>query len=249
MFKIISCGWQCAQFLEQTLQSVYDQTVKDWQCAIIYDKSDDNGADLIMKFCDTHPGRWTGRFNEQQNYAAHNQWEALQILSPTDDDIVIWLDLDGDMLAHPSVLDNLLTAYSDGTPLLTYGSYQAVPEPPEPPRILPYPDDVVASNSYRQDALYNGPRFNHLRTMKGRIANNIPEDLFKWPDGSWYMSGQDYIFMLSGLELAGGRYKVLPEILHIYNDANPLADNKVHGQETHRCDVDFMSKPPLKRLP
>jgi hypothetical protein len=247
MFKIISCGWQCAQFLDQTIASVLTQERKDWEMQVIYDLSTDGGECALWAW-DRMDRRINVACNDQQNFAAHNQWEALQLLYPEDDDIVIWLDLDGDQFAHPNVLNVVESYYQDDT-LLTYGSYRAVPEPPEPPRIMPYPDDVVASNRYRQDALYNGPRFNHLRTMKGKVAKSIPEDLFKWPDGSWYVSGQDYIFMLAGLERAGGRYKVIPDILHIYNDANPLADNKAHGQETHKCDLDFMSKPPLERLP
>ena len=243
MFKIISCGWQCDKVLGGTIQSVLEQRRDDWEMQIMYDLSDDDGAASIA-----HYGSQDSRIhyvcNENQNYAAHNQYAAVQLLDPDDDDILIWLDLDGDRLAHPYVLDRVAEAYADGRTLLTYGSYQALVSK-EPPRILPIPEEVVVQNTYREDALYNGIRVNHLRTMKGRVAKSIPEDAFKWPDGNWYISGQDYIWMISGLERVAGRYKIIPDILMIYNDDNPFADNKMHGQETHKCDLDFMSRPAL----
>lgn len=243
MFKIISCGWNCAKFMEQTLSSVRSQTVQDWQQCIIYDLSDDHGADLLRAWT-AQDSRYILQCNDQQNYAAHNQFTALQLLDPADDDIVVWLDLDGDMLAYPGALARVAEAYEDGRTLLTYGSYQAMVSK-EPPRILPIPEEVVVQNTYREDARYNGIRVNHLRTMKGRVAKSIPEEAFKWPDGNWYISGQDYIFMISGLERVAGRYKIIEDVLMIYNDDNPYNDNKVHDQETHLCDVDFMSRPPL----
>jgi glycosyltransferase involved in cell wall biosynthesis len=252
MFKIISVGWQCAQFMEQTLQSVEDQIRDDWEMMVVYDRSTDNGAELLADWSNGHlpPGKREYLINPDQQYAPHNQYTALQYLNPADDDIVIWLDLDGDMLAHPGVLDRVAQAYADGTTLLTYGTYRAVPDPGTPPPISLVPPDVVARNSYRIDALYNGPRFNHLRTMKGCVAKSIPLASFQWRQqpGNWYRSGADYLWMISGLERAGGKYQLIPDILVIYNDANPLQDNKNNGQETTQCDIDFLNGVPLAPL-
>lgn len=250
MFKIISVGWNCAPFLTQTIMSVQAQTVTDWQHAIVYDKSDDNGMDILLQLAEVEP-RILLRLNAQQNYAPHNQYEALQMLAPEPDDIVVWLDLDGDCLAHPKVLQHVADEYADGVTLLTYGTYHANPCPSTPPPISPIPDDVTANGTHRKDALYNGPRFNHLRTMKGKIANSIPVQSFQWRQqpGKWYLSGADYLWMISGLELARERYKLIPEILVQYNDANPYQDNKMHMEETSACDIDFLNGVPLARLP
>jgi Glycosyl transferase family 2 len=249
MFKIVSVGWQCAQFLNQTLASIVVQTRDDWEVQVVYDLSADNGADLLRAWSSVDP-RIKITLNVQQNYAPHNQYEALQKHELADDDIVIWLDLDGDRLAHPDVLQRVSEAYADGTTLLTYGTYRAIPDPGTPPPISLVPNDVVVQNTYRHDALYNGPRFNHLRTMKGIVAKSIPIESFHWrgQPGKWYISGADYLWMISGLERAAGRYQIIPDILVIYNDANPLADNKCHMQETSDCDVDFLNGVPLARL-
>lgn len=235
----------------QTLDSVASQTRDDWQFMGVYDKSDDEGAIKLWNWCDRDPMRRNFLLNvEHQLFAPRNQYEGLQRLGVEDDDIVIWLDMDGDMLAHPDVLQRVAEAYDDGVTLLTYGTYRAVPDPGTPPPITYYPADVVANNGYRQDALYNGPRFNHLRTMKGKVVNSIPLQSFQWRQrpGDWYMSGADYLWMISGLERAGGRYKLLDEVLLVYNDANPFADNKMHMHETSACDIDFLGGVPLAAL-
>jgi glycosyltransferase involved in cell wall biosynthesis len=251
MFKIISVGWQCAQFLERTLQSVENQTVRDWEMMIVYDNSTDNGAELIEQWATDHNpffgGRYHYQLNSDQRFAVRNQYEGLEALDPADDDIIVFLDLDGDQLAHASVLDNLLTAYSDGTTLLTYGNYEPVPHVDTCPPAVAFPDDVVASVGYRHYILSGaGSCFNHLRTMKGKVFKAIPEDRFHWANSDeWYQNGTDYVFMVNGLELVGGKYKCLTEVLCLYNHDNPLADNITHPAATHQGVQDMLARPPL----
>ena len=159
--------------------------------------------------------------------------------------MVVWLDLDGDRFAHPSVLDNLMTAYSDGETLLTYGNYRPDPDHGTCPPAIPFPLEVVVNNSYREFIRTGGCNFNHLRTMKGRVAREITPELLSWPDGEWYEAGADYLFMVNGLELAGGRYKCLDEVLCIYNHANPRADNLTHPELTNRCVFSMLGRQPL----
>ena len=246
MFKIISAGWKCAQWMEQTIFSVTTQTVHDWQMQIMYDGGD-NGDRTLATLTEHYP-QINYVVNDEQRFAVRNQYEGLKALNPADDDIIVFLDLDGDQLAHASVLDNLLTAYSGDT-LVTYGSYRPVPDEGTSPPAIPFPIDVVVSNSYRAYVRHepNPCCFNHLRTMKGRVFNSIPEDQFKWDDGSWYTIGADYVFMLPALELAGGRYKCLSETLLLYNHDNPNADWRINPD--HGCVSDLLNRYPLEPLP
>ena len=250
MFKIISVGWTCAPFIVQTLRSVEEQSHEDWEIFIGYDQSQDLGAEIIARWCADRPrdSRWRYLCNPDQRFAVQNQVEGIQSLSPDDEDIIVFLDLDGDQLANSNVLQRLADYYADNT-LVTYGNYRPEPDPgtTTPPR--PVPQDVVDNNSYRQYILQSGCFFNHLRTMKGKVFKAIPESYFKWPDGTWYTAGTDYTFMLAAMELAGGRYKCIEETLLIYNHANPLADNLVHPGTTNECVLDTLSRPPLQRLP
>jgi len=183
----------------------------------------------------------------RQQFAVQNQVEAIAALAPEDDDIVVFLDLDGDMFAHPDVLAHLGTYYADGT-LVTYGSYRPVPYAATCSPAIPFPPEVVKANAYRKHMLTSGCCFNHLRTMKGRVVKAIPLDRFHWPDGRWYQAGTDYIFMTAALELAGGRYKCVEEILLHYNHANPNADNLSHPAVADACTQNTLRRPPLEAL-
>jgi glycosyltransferase involved in cell wall biosynthesis len=251
-FRIVSCGWNCAPFLEWTLQSVEEQSIADWEIFIIDDASDDPlQAQKIRDWCKprTFAGdkRWRFRINDLNLGTPRNQYYGILLMNPAPEDIIVFLDLDGDRLAHPDVLKNLLEYYSDGT-LVTYGSYRPVPDLGTSTPARAFPPDVVRDRTYRQAILGGYTGFNHLRTMKGKIFHAIPESNFQWPDGAWYKHGTDYAFMAAALELANGRYKCIEEVLLIYNHANPNADYLTKGQDSHRCVVDYLHRPALKPL-
>jgi hypothetical protein len=249
-FKIISVGWQCSDWVQQTLNSVQLQTRTDWDLMVVYDKSADDGGNKIRNWCnraDLH-GKASYVLNDEQHYACRNQYVGLKLLAPEDNDIIIFLDLDGDQLAHSRVLQSVADAYEDDT-LVTYGSYKPVPDEGTSSPAIPFPRDVVVANSYRN--FINQPltptSFNHLRTMKGRVFNSIPEDQFKRENGEWYTIGTDYVFMIPALERAGGKYKCLTETLLLYNHDNPYADFRVNPG--HDGVVDVLKRTPLDPLP
>ena len=251
-FKIISTGWECRPFVERTLVSIESQTVSDYEVRIVVDPSEDGTEQFVKDWCDARDDRWTYEFTESQRFSTPNQLSALKYLDPVDDDIVIWLDLDGDQFAHPDVLAHLLDYYSDDT-LLTYGSFKCVPKVKTNSPATPFPPEVIDSNSYRRHTRMVGCCFNHLRTMKGRVATAIPEKQFRWSKGNQrgqiYQGGADYVFMLAGLELAGPRHKFIKEILCLYNHANPHADYLVRGNLSPPAVADFLQKAPLAPLP
>lgn len=255
-FKIVSVGWECADFLERTLRSIESQTVTNYDVMIVDDASSDGTAEFAEGWCAFRSGfdsslvqrpSWNCHVNTAHRGAVWNQHAAIWLLDPEDDDVVVWLDLDGDQFAHPRVLEILTDAYSDST-LLTYGTYRPEPDLGTCPPVLPYPADVVAANSYRAFHRSGGGGFNHLRTMRGSVAKAITPELLSWADGSWYEAGSDYLYMINGLELAGGRYKCMEEVLCIYNNANPRADNLTHPDLTNRCVADLLRRQPLEPL-
>lgn len=249
MFKIISTGWECADFIERTLVSVLVQTREDWEIMIIDDASSDpRQAQIIRQWCRDHDERWLHHINKERKGTVRNQVEGIRAMDPEDDDIIVFLDLDGDQLAHPNVLQHLADAYSDDT-LVTYGSLEPVPFVATCGNAKPFPRNVVRTNSYRQHIAEHGATFNHLRTMKGKVFWAISEDQFHWQDGrGWYEHGTDYIFMIAALELANGRYKYIPETLLLYNHANPNADYLIRSKDSPLCVEDYLSRPQLAPL-
>lgn len=244
MFKIVSVGWDCEQFIEQTLASIEAQSRTDWEVQIVIDPSGDKTADLAQQWCDARDDRWNCTVNSEQRFAVRNQVDAIDRMSPNDEDIIVWLDADGDRFAHPGVLDRLAQEYDSGDVLLTYGSFLPVPENKGWVQAKPFPKQVVRSNSFREHILNVECCFNHLRTMKGVVYRNIPRSHFHWskrPD-VWYDGGTDYIFMVAGMELAGERYRCIDEVLCLYNNANPNADYLKRSIESSLCSQDYLRK-------
>lgn len=251
-FKIVSTGWQCRPFIERTLRSIEQQTVQDYEVRIVVDPSKDGETeDFARQWCDVRDDRWTAEFPETQRFSTPNQMSAIEYLAPNDDDIVVWLDLDGDQFAHDSVLDNLLTYYCDDT-LLTYGSFRCVPKVSTNAPAKAFPPEVIESNTYRRYVRDVYCAFNHLRTMKGRIIGALPPSQFRWRSGPQrgqiYQGGADYIYTVAGLELAGPRHKFIEEVLMLYNHANPYADYKVRSHLSSPVVADFLRRPPLQRI-
>lgn len=249
-FKIVTVGWNCVEYIERTLRSIEFQTVADYDVMVVDDATaDPRQAELIRSWCDARDDRWNFVINTERRNAVRNQHDAIRALDPADDDVIVWLDLDGDQFAHRRVLERVAAAYDDGQTLLTYGSYRPVPDMGTSTGVTPFPADVVAANAYRAETLAGTCHFNHLRTMKGVIFRHIPPAHFRWPGTDrWYAAGTDYIFMIAGLELAGGRYECIDEVLCLYNHANPYADNLAHPDESAACTQNYLRREPLAPL-
>lgn len=249
-FKIVSTGWNCEKFLVRTLASVAEQENPDWQIAIMYDPSDDNGAEAIRNWCALDPDKRKCRINDTRQYAVKNQYEAItQILMPEDNDIIIFLDLD-DSFAHKFVLDHLNEYYS-GDVLVTYGQYRPIPPTGHVGTAKAWPFEVVKNRSYRQHVLGGETCFNHLRTVKGKIHKAIPESYFKWANGDWYQGATDYAVMIPAFELADGRYRFVQEVLVDYHHDHEFSDNKQPYSERqfgHDATADILMKAPLQPL-
>lgn len=246
MFKIISTGWNCPDEIYKTLASVDMQTVDDWQLHVVDDCSTDLRQIEMLK--NWHPDdRYMFTRNLENYGVVRSQYEGIRAMRPEDEDIIVFLDLDGDRFAHVAVLDSLLTYYADPNVLMTYGSYRPDPDPGGPVPISPYPSAVVRDNSYRNDILTNGVRFNHLRTVKWKVLKEIPESYYKWEDGTWMFCGSDYAVMAGCLEIAGGKYKCINETLMIYNAQQPSPDNMRHPSETNRCCLHSLAMTPLEK--
>lgn len=249
-FKICTVGWQCAEFMQWTFDSLTAQNATDWEIAIVYDPSTDKGDEIIRRWCEEDPEHRHYRINTEKKFAPRNQYEAIhEMLQPGDDDVIVYLDLDGDKLSHPEVLNTLRSVYETTGCYLTYGQYKPFPDFGTSVLASAWPKEVVDSNRYRKHTLTSGCYFNHLRTVKGKIYNSIPIETFKWSGrDEWYEGGTDYVTMLSSLELAGGLYQFIPDVLLDYNHANPRADNKTHPKESSDCTLDFLRRRPFEPL-
>lgn len=224
-FKIISVGWNCPAEAIQTAQSIECQAIPNWRAHLVVDGPPSEPMETaVQNWCDTHDERWTYTLHSESRGAVRNQYEGIRAMEPDDEDVIVFLDLDGDQLAHHKVL-NRLEHYYQNDILMTYGSYYPASNPKN--FVCPvssYPEKVVRDNTYREDAQYS-TRYNHLRTAKWKLLQHVPISHFQFHDGAWIFSPADLIVMMGCLELAGGRYRAIDETLVLYNDLQPYPDH------------------------
>lgn len=252
-FKIISTGWETGDWFRQTLESILVQDYEDYQVNVIDDASNSLLQGEIAAWCDKRyedcDFRWMYNMNTERKMAVRNQYEGIRDMDPQDGDIIVFLDLDGDRLAHPGVLSKIKSYYDQGA-LLTYGGYVPVPDEGTTTPARPYPPEVIQNNSYREFTLRVGTWFNHLRTVKWDVLKHVPEEYFHWHDGTWLQRGTDYAVMLPCLELVAGRYKCVDETILYYNHNQPFPDYKMEPEKPGESHFEaIINLPPLQRLP
>ncbi|MDD5589098.1 MAG: glycosyltransferase family A protein [Candidatus Nanoarchaeia archaeon] len=222
MFKIISKGWKAEKYVEKCIHSVMSQKDPNWEMYIVLDPSDDETYNLAKKY---QSNRIQVFVNQTQMFGSHNLFKAVQLSHSTDDDILLFLDLD-DWLANENVLSIIKKHYLDNSNLMvTYGSWQGYPDPNIP----------TNNGAYSKEDFNNGLRKlnvgawrgSHCKTMKYKVFKRIRESDFKLDGISWLGSAVDLVIMYAALEMVGyERSKHISDILYIYN------------RYEHNCDKD-----------
>lgn len=241
-FKIVCTGWKNWPWIQDTLKSIEEQEHTDYDVCVIDDCSEDpNLTDYIPAFCKMRGWKW--RLNEDHRRATRNQVEAIRMMDPDPEDVIIWLDPDGDKFAHPRVLNRLEEEYADGTRLL-YSMYRPYPDSPGSTQSRPYPPKIIRRNAYRAHDREFGIFWNHLRTMKADLVLQMDDSDFQTDDGVWFPTSCDSAFMYPGLELARGKVKFLPEVLVDYRADHDLSDWKRYPDEIDRIHHVILTRPP-----
>lgn len=237
-FHFITTTRNAEQWTERCLNSMLSQKDQEFTINFVDDASTDGTFDAAHRAFDVDtPDNLVGLtfgYQEERRGAPENQCHAIAAANPEPDDVIIIVDGD-DYLPHDQVLNRLAEVYADDTVEMTYGSYE--PDPPSStcPAVRPYPKEVAKNRTFRSWTAQHGCMFNHLRTFRFRLFDQIDQDKnFKWPDGTWFDFGVDFAFMIPLLELAGENYRFIPETLLMYNSENPASDWRRSAREADR---------------
>lgn len=246
-FKIVVASYNCPNEIERCLQSIDDQDHRDFDVAIVDDCSEGDGGVFQRRIIEDYatPRGWSYTFNGVRRGAMCNQVTAIKAICDDPDDVIVFCDGD-DALAHPSVLSRLNTVYAEPGVDLTYGSYKPVPPSDTCPPVRPFPADVIRDRSYRSFAQQYGTWWNHLRTFKYKLFQQMDEDVdFKDANGNWFMTSPDTAMMTPALELAE-KHVYIPEVLYHYTSSNPISEWRVHSELINK-NSDYILSLPIKR--
>lgn len=241
-YKILVAGYNCFEYVERCLESIWTQAYRDFDVCVVDDASTDARMEpFISKYCAERG--WKYHRREKNGGACIAQWEGIQLLDPQDGDVVVWVDLD-DALTGPQSLE-ILDRYYDDKTLMTYGNYRAMPSSATCPQVTRYPEQCIRTNDYRNIHKW-GLRYNHLRTVRWDLLKHLnPEVDFK-KDGKWLKLAMDMAIMIPCLEMSGGHFKYIDEILYEYSSDNPISEwrkSPLGTNETH----DYLASLPKKR--
>lgn len=253
-FYVIMAFRNRPDLLRPSILSVLNQNDRGYHL-LIGDDASESSQELESVLADAWVmDRVTVHRHPERLGVVRNQATLIRSVPMNPEDVIVFLDGD-DRFAHPEVISRLREVYSDPAIDLTYGNY--VPDPPDPgcPPVKPIPAEVCAKRgAYRRWVRANGTCWNHLRTMRRRIFDAIPDNYMKI-NGQWLDGGADFALMTPGLELAGGRHHMFDEVLVVYTSDRPdaewrsLSEGIARGRKYTNTRPPLRSIPPLKEIP
>jgi glycosyltransferase involved in cell wall biosynthesis len=242
-FLIVSAGWKCWPWIQQTVESIDAQEYRNFSVVLADDHSED--AELALYMTQTAMDRrgWACLVQQEHKGTLRNQVEAIRLMKPDPEDVIVFLDADGDHFAHEHVLDRLVEAYADGSKVV-YSMYEPYPPSPGSQQSRPHPPEVIRSNNYRAFTARAGHHWNHIRSFKAELFYGMDDSDFTDDDGNWFMGAPDSALMFPALELARGKVKFFPEVLMRYRADHSQSDWVLHAREIDRAHDIILSRPP-----
>lgn len=241
---IVTASYNNAQWVTHYIDSLTQQTFRDWIAIYIDDNSSDNTFELLEDLIKQHS--LTSHFvlikNKKRLGHLLNQYSA--IYSCTADSIIVILDGD-DWLAHERALEIIYQAYADGNTWLTYGQFWYL-QKNKKGFCKPIPSEIIEQNNIRTISW----RTSHPRTFYAGLFHRIKfEDLLY--ENYFFPKCADVATMFPMIEMAGTHIKFIPDVLYIYNDNNPIS---YHHDPTEQRKIEAYLKTktpyaPLKERP
>jgi len=226
-FSITINTYNHEDWIENCLLSCLEQDYDNFEVIVIDDISTDRTFEICQQVQKRFPERLRAIQNKEKIYSQVRNILELTKISK-EGSIVISIDGD-DCLKHNQVLNKLNSVYNSGEVWMTYGRYEEYPYNDVSASYYEYPRNVVEGNLFREYRWMAS----HLRSYRRELFLKIKEEDFKLPDGEWLDVTGDQAFMLPMLEMSKERSRFIPDILYVYNVANPNRDGatKVRRQE------------------
>jgi hypothetical protein len=240
-FKFVVVGGPAEKYIEKCLTSIKNQTVKDWECAIVLTPANDSTYTNAKKFLEDK--RFSLIETDKSHFVIKNFVKALEILHPNDDDIICTVDAD-DWLANEQVLETIDRYYMMNPDLcVTYGSWKVYPEGLNIPSNC-YEYQV---NEFEKGIRRSTFKATHFRTFRYKLFKEIPEsDFINTKTNKVYSAAGDVAIMCPIMELAGkSRSEFVPEPLYVYNRETDFNEDKSKSKDSIETVLDMCNKNPL----
>jgi len=233
-FIIYSAGYNCAQYVPKHIESIRNQTFKDYVHILVDDASTDNTYDVLAG----------NQYQRTRIYKNDTNLRWLQnstlYLTPNiihDEQIIVLVDMD-DWLAHDNVLSDIYKIYQEEKVWLTYGQF-VLPDKVTKGHARPA-HGIIQQRAFRRSHWL----FQHLQTFKAFLWKNLDEEDFKFPDGTFAPCAYDRAVMYPILEMCKPeKIRCVQDVVYVYNLNNPLCLEKIDRNLQIQCEMYFRNKP------
>lgn len=234
---ILTTAYNCEKYIPNCLESLMNQTYKNFHCYITDDLSTDNTCEIVESII-KNDDRFTLIRNEKKLYQVGNYDNIIRQGNLDDDEICVEVDGD-DWLAHPNVLSKVQEIYDNENIWMTSGSFK-------------YQDGrngFASLPSFETDIRTQFFTLSHLRTWKSWLWKKILIEDLKDENGNYWDVAGDLAFMFPMFDMSGEKkYKYIEDILYIYNEQNPLNDHKVNLSKVREIIGKIKNKSPYQKI-
>jgi glycosyltransferase involved in cell wall biosynthesis len=252
-FAIVSPVWNSEAWVARSIESVRQQTYRNFRQVVIDDVSTDGTFAAAQAAATGDPNIEVIR-NEERRFPLGNLVKATALAGQAPDDVVIVVDGD-DWLAHPRVLEHMAKIYVDSEVWLTYGSHRFLRRPlmdrllrRKHVRTGAYPESTARLNLYR----YNPGPFlaGHLRTYRKFLWDAIRDEDLRDDDGRYWPAAGDAASMFPMMEMATQRHiRFVPQVLYVYNNNHLLSENRPPPGTVHTDRPQFQCALKIRARP
>lgn len=241
MIRILTTYYQSLQYLEKCIKSIQRQNVKDWKCYITDDMSGGDHPQMVKNLIGDDD-RFEYIENKKKMYQTGNYWQVLQKDEIDDEDICTTIDGDDWLPYDYEVFDRLLSYFSDGKTLLSFGQFLFYKGNNE------YHIGSTKRPVPLSQARYTGWTSSHLRAFKAHMLRRVKKEDITRPNGEFFEAAGDVVCFSPMLEMAGeDRVKYVQDINYIYNLVTPMNECKT-CLDVSMAITDIISKKPRYEL-
>ena len=232
--NVVTTCFNAENFISKCIESVAQQDYSNYIMTIVDDASTDDTFNVVNKTIDSLPSNIRDKFSAVRNKKNIGA-VANQFFYFCSDDKAINMIVDGDdwLVNDPTIFDRYNNLYHEGAEF-TYGSCWSIVD--NIPLIAQeYPPEIKRNRTYRDYKFNWNMPYTHLRTFSGKLVENLKAEDLQDQDGNWYRAGGDTAIFYKLLESADpDKVVCMTDIVYNYNDAHPLNDYKVNGEEQTR---------------
>jgi FkbM family methyltransferase len=233
-FKVIVTSFNNADWVETNIESIQQQTYKNYQVLFVDDASVDNTYNIAEGLVDGD-----SRFKLIKHKVNMSKAYSFATYIPNfteDQDVVLFLDGD-DWIAYNDVFAKIATVYATFgcwvayTKLISYPSLQeSITHGSE------YPESIHKFNLYRKAPFISS----HLKTMKAFLFKNINHTDLQYED-EWIRFGDDVALMSAAMEMTPkDKIKALGFVGCVYNNSQTNHNRTSADYNNYRKHEDYI---------